>query len=129
MLGAVIIVVASQSESSSLLFSLPADHLQRRLVLSGSRGLRQTRLHYQAMAVLHQHVAEKSQFRLLAFRLLVQAGVRIRGGSVRVVGVFLAAKAHAGIPRVRVARRGRRAGARLETLLSRPSFDQASSAR
>src|SRR5260370_39783805 len=91
-------------------------HQQRGVALGVSIGVRDHRGRDQAVAVLHQCVAQITQLRLLAVALLVQPGVGIGGRFMRLVGALLAAKVRT------VAVVGAVLGA--EALLRGPGLDQ-----
>src|SRR5436305_29800 len=96
------------------------EHARGRLALGGSGGVRQLRIHHQAVAVLHQQVSHVAELRGLAGRFPEQPSVGIGGRGVRRVAPLLAMKVAFTV----AAWRGRLAAAvlRAEALDAGPRF-------
>lgn len=80
----IIILIASQRDASSR--CLGFDQGDRRVLLRRPRRRRHGGIDHQAMAVLHQHMAEETPLRLLPRGLLVQPGLWGRRRDVRRIG-------------------------------------------
>ena len=98
------------------------DQRQCRQALGMARSAGRHRADDQAVAVLHQCVAHETQPRFFAGSFAEEPGVRVGGGSVRIIAAALAMEVALTIsPR---ARRLARAVLRAEALRARPGFQQ-----
>ena len=110
-------LVGTDGDTPRAAFLLRFEQQQRGFTLGIAISLGGHRGGDQAVAVLHQRVAEISQVRLLAIALLVEPGVWIGGRLMRLVGALLTVEVRAvTIGAVLLA----------EALLRRPSLDQRS---
>src|SRR5215213_534430 len=74
-------------------------HQQRRFSFRSAAGTSQQRIHHQAVAILHQHVALKREFRFAALGLLKQSEIRVGGRFMRFIRAFLPMEVHRRIAR------------------------------
>src|SRR5690606_11980559 len=63
----------------------------------GAGGLADAQVHQETVPVLHQRVRRVGQLRRLAFGLLIESRLGIRGRDVRLVAALLAAEVDAGV--------------------------------
>jgi hypothetical protein len=114
----------------------PVEHRQRREPLGVAGGAGELGIDHQAVPVLHQHVPDEAELRLLAGTFAVQPGIGIGGRGVAVVGAPLAVEVTFLIPSlsccraprflaVAAARRVVRVVLGPEALHRRPRLDQA----
>src|SRR5581483_3934820 len=92
------VVVLVPSHRHSLSARALADQGQRRLPFRRAGRLGEARVHHQSMTVLHQHMPQDAQRRLLARGLLGPPGFRIRRRRMRGIRPALARNSTRGLP-------------------------------
>src|ERR1041384_4326382 len=114
------------AHSDSFLLRPFSQHQQRRFSFGSAASLSQQRIHYKAVAILHQHVALISQFCFAALGLLKQSEICISTRFMRFIRAFLPMEVYRRIARVirLIVVAALRLILRLETFQARPAFDQ-----
>src|SRR5215216_636000 len=100
-------------------------HQQRRFSFGSAARLSQQRIHYQAVAILHQDMSLIGKFRFAALGLLKQSKICVSTRFMRFIRAFLAMEVHRRIARIigLVIAVALRSILRLETFHARPTFD------
>src|SRR5258706_7197473 len=102
-----------------------SQYQQRRFSFRRATGTSQQRIHHQAVAILHQHVALISQFRFAALGLLKESEIGVSTRFVRLIRTFLPMEVYRRIARVirLVVVAALRLILRLKTFQAGPPFD------
>jgi hypothetical protein len=111
------------SNGDALLSRQFAKHVNGGLAFRSPRCLCDPRINGETISVLHRHVSEITQLRLLAFDLLIQSRIWIGRGLVRLVRSLFALEINGWISRI-ISRIAATVSLFLEALLSRPRLNQ-----